>query len=36
MSEKLREKDTILQALEKQYPGITDKPEDGIYRIPNS
>ena len=36
MSEKVREKDIILQALEKQYPGITEKPEDGIYRIPNN
>jgi len=36
ISEELREKDALLQALEKQYPGITEKPEDGIYRIPES
>jgi len=33
LTNELRKRDAILQQLEKQYPGITKKPKNGIYRI---
>jgi len=33
LTNELKKQDAILQELEKQHPGITKRPKDGIYRI---
>ena len=34
LTSELRIRDSILQELEKEHPGITQQPKDGVYRIP--
>ena len=33
LTDELKKQDKYLKNLEKKYPGITEKPEDGIYKI---
>ena len=33
LTERLRQREALLAELDRQHPGITDRPADGIYRI---